>query len=69
MLEKYKYLLGKSKAEVLSILGEEFNFYPSNLWDYKIHRTWWGKEVILYLVFEDEMVFDVQIKISYWKFK
>lgn len=68
MFEKYKYLIGKSKAEIVSILGQEFNFYPANIWDYKIYKTWWGKEVILYLDFQNDVVFNLKVKISYWKF-
>ncbi len=68
MLDQYKYLIGKNKKEVVSSLGQEFNFYPANIWTYEIHKTWWGKEVILYLDFQNDVVFNLKVKISYWKF-
>jgi hypothetical protein len=68
MLDQYKYLIGKNKEEVVSILGQEFNFYPANIWTYEIHKTLWGKEVILYLDFQNDVVFNLKVKISYWKF-
>lgn len=68
MLDQYKYLIGKNKEEVVSSLGQEFNFYPANQWSYIIYKKWWGKEVILYLDFQNELVFNLKIKVSYWKF-
>ncbi|NMR34570.1 hypothetical protein HIO71_10165 [Chryseobacterium aquaticum] len=62
MLEKYKYLLGKSKPEIVSILGEEFNFYPASQWNYVIYKTWWGKKTLLYLDFYNDLVVDIKIR-------
>ncbi|QQV02253.1 MULTISPECIES: hypothetical protein [Chryseobacterium] len=62
MLEKYEYLLGKSKPEIISILGEEFNFYPASQWTYVINRSWWGKKTVLYLVFYNDLVVDLKIR-------
>lgn len=67
MLEKYKYLLGKNKPEIISILGEEFNFYPANQWSYVVCKTWWGKKTILYLDFYNDLVVDVKIEKKIFK--
>lgn len=68
MLDKYKYLLGKSKYDIISILGHEFNFFPSNQWSYVICKTWWGKKTLLYLDFYNELVVDLKIEKNYFKF-
>lgn len=38
MSEKYKYLIGKTKQEVISILGQEFNFFPADHWSYELYK-------------------------------
>ncbi|SIT03347.1 hypothetical protein [Chryseobacterium gambrini] len=68
MSEKYKYLIGKTKQEVISILGQEFNFFPADHWSYELYTTWWGKQAILYLYFQKDLVVDLKIIIRYWKF-
>ncbi|HIC8646238.1 TPA: hypothetical protein ACW7X5_003515, partial [Elizabethkingia meningoseptica] len=50
----YNHLLGKTKKEIINILGEEFNYYPDILWIYEINRTWWGKKTVLLLSFNQE---------------
>lgn len=66
MTEKYKYLIGKTKLEVISILGQEYNFFPSDYWSYELNKTWWGKKVKLYLEFHQDLVKKIEIKIFYF---
>ncbi|MDO3423956.1 hypothetical protein QWT87_03570 [Chryseobacterium sp. APV1] len=68
MSEKYKYLIGKTKQEVISILGQEFNFYPSDHWSYELYTTWWGKQATLYLDFQNDRVRDFKINFRYLRF-
>ncbi|UOU99896.1 hypothetical protein MUU74_08065 [Chryseobacterium daecheongense] len=62
----YTYLLGMSKKEILTVLGEGFNFFPDNVWVYILKKTWLGQKVVLFLVFEDGYVKDIEIKRT-WK--
>ncbi len=67
MEHKYKHLLNKEKSEILLILGQEFNFYPSNIWTYIIHQNWWGKKTILFVFFEEDKVVKIKINKRYGK--
>ena len=62
-------LLGKDKKEILSELGQEFNFYPSEVWTYVLHTNWFGRKTALLLFFEDEVVKGIKIKKYYGKIK
>jgi hypothetical protein len=68
MSEKYAYLIGKTKQEVISILGQEFNFYPADHWSYELYTTWWGKQAILYLDFQKDLVRDFKVSFKYFRF-
>ncbi|MEN5133240.1 hypothetical protein [Elizabethkingia anophelis] len=58
----YDHLLGKKKDEVLKELGEEFNYYPDDVWTYILKKNWWGKKTALLLKFDGDEV--IQTKIS-----
>jgi|GEM_PF-599580 len=67
MLEKKanisrEYLLGKSKKDILNELGDEFNFYPNNIWTYTLKKCWYGKKKILFLYFEKECIIKIYIR-------
>lgn len=47
-------LVGLTKREVLEILGDEFNYYPSKQWEYYVKRKWWQRKSTLYIVFDEE---------------
>ncbi|MDX8569364.1 hypothetical protein OZ668_15290 [Elizabethkingia sp. HX XZB] len=64
----YNNLLGKTKKEIIESLGEEFNYYPDNLWVYEIYRSWWGKKTVLLLNFDEEGILKkINIKVFYFK--
>lgn len=63
IMRNYKELIGMTKNEVLFELGDQFNFFQSDVWTYEIERrNWWGVKVILFVFFEDEKVSYVKIK-------
>ncbi|OBS11206.1 hypothetical protein ATE49_16655 [Elizabethkingia miricola] len=66
---EYNYLLGKSKRDVLSYLGEGFNFYPDNTWIYDIDKTWWGRCTSLLLKFDGFKVKKISLISSFGKIK
>lgn len=53
---EHSLLVGKTKNEILDLLGDEFNFYPENVWYYVLSRNWYGRKKVLYLEFEDDIV-------------
>ncbi|AQX06508.1 hypothetical protein BAX94_04170 [Elizabethkingia meningoseptica] len=66
----YNHLLGKTKKEIINILGEEFNYYPDILWIYEINRTWWGKKTVLLLSFNQEETLEkINTKTYFLKFE
>lgn len=52
----YQHLHGKEKKEVLKELGDEFNYYSSDIWNYTLKTSFFGKKTILVLYFTDEKV-------------
>ena len=58
----YNNLLSKSKKEILEVLGDEFNYYPSNLWCYFFKKDWLGRKMYLFLFFEEDSVKKIEIK-------
>jgi len=55
-ISEYKKKIGKSKKQIIEILGQEFNYYHDNLWIYKIDESWWGGKEVLLLFFDDQEV-------------
>jgi len=58
---KYKYLIGKSRKEIITVLGQEFNDYYSFEWSYQMKESWWGKWVLI-ISFKDEKVESVDMR-------
>ena len=69
MKNTYNHLIGKTKKEVLEELGYEFNFYPSEVWSYILHTSWYGRKTVLLLFFDNENVKKIDIKKQYGKIK
>lgn len=63
----FKHLLGKSKTEVLEQFGQEFNYYPSEIWTYILQTNFWGRKTVLIVFFENEIVKRILIKKCYGK--
>ena len=61
------HIIGKSKKQILNELGEEFNYYHSNLWSYCIKTNWTGRKTHLVLHFKNEAVKNIEIKKGYGK--
>ncbi|WP_292009816.1 hypothetical protein [Chryseobacterium sp.] len=62
MTKNYEYLIGKSKNEVLKELGDEFNFFPDEIWTYRLKTRWWKKDRTLFLFFQRNTVNKIEIK-------
>lgn len=69
MNNDFQHLIDKDKAHVLAELGQEFNFYPSELWTYILHTNYFGRKTVLLLYFEYEIVERIKIKKYYGKIK
>lgn len=55
--QQYDCLLNKTKYEVFSKLREgASNLFSDDLWIYDLKRSWWVKETILFIEFEDNMI-------------
>lgn len=65
--QEYQYLLNKTKKEVKQDLGQDFNFYPSDIWWYHLKTSWLGRKTFLFIHFKDEQVFKITIKKCYGK--
>lgn len=62
-------LIGLTKKELILRFGDEFNFYPDDLWIYLINKNFLGKKTFLVVLFKDNMVINVNITKTYGKFK
>lgn len=62
---QYEYLLGKNKKEIAKELGNEFNYYQSDIWTYVLDLGWFGMKKILVIGFKDNKVFGTKIKKIY----
>lgn len=69
MKNDFQHLIGKDKKEVLAELGQEFNFYPSEIWTYILHTSCFGRKTVLLLFFENEVLKKINIKKYYGKIK
>ena len=63
---QYQYLLGKNKKQVIESLGQELNYYYSDIWDYTIGKDWTGRKIILLICFRESNVTKIKIK-KRWK--
>ncbi|WP_034706559.1 hypothetical protein [Chryseobacterium luteum] len=66
---KLQYLAGKSKEEILAEMGQDFNYYPAEVWTYILHINWLGRKTVLYLFFENDTAKEFIIKKHYGKIK
>lgn len=49
--------LGMTKKEVMEELGDDFDFYPDDIWYYELNKTWWRVvKTIMFLEFENNRV-------------
>lgn len=54
--KEFKAQLNKTKEEIYSEFGFEFNHYPSNVWSYILKTNWMGMKTILIFYFENGKV-------------
>lgn len=64
---QYDHLLNQDKEKITELLGQEFNFYPSNSWTYTLETGKFGRKTILILFFDNEKVSKIEIKKMYGK--
>lgn len=65
-IQRYQYLVGMSKEEVLSVLNDELNHYPLDVWTYTLRRGgFFGGRKTLVLYFENSHVIKIKIKTYY----
>lgn len=62
----YSELIGMTKKQVVEALGKGFNYYPDDLWIYEINKTWWGKNTVLLLNFNEENILEGNSTKSYF---
>jgi len=62
---KYSHLLGKSKKDILSEMGNQYNHYPSNIWTYQLSKNWFGRKKIMVIYFSDDSVEDIVVHWSW----
>ncbi|HFI4794319.1 hypothetical protein [Elizabethkingia anophelis] len=66
--QQYDCLLNKTKYEVFRRLGEgASNLFSDDLWIYDLKKSWWIKETILFIEFEDNMVINSFVKKFYFR--
>lgn len=65
MMNKYIYLVGRNKKEVLEKLGDQYNHYPSEIWTYQLTRNWLGRKKFLVLHFKNNIVHTIKL-INKW---
>lgn len=58
---KYEKFIGLCKKDVKELLGQNFNFYPANVWSYTIKKNFWGRKTVLILYFVDDIVDDFKV--------
>lgn len=49
----YRHLIGLTKKEVLTEMGDDFNFYPDNTWTYVLRVSWLGINTILFIFYTE----------------
>lgn len=54
MSSKYVNLKGKTKKVVLETLGDEFNFFYSDVWSYQLNSKFFKRKLIL--IFKENKV-------------
>lgn len=64
MKRDYHKLIGKTKQEVLSEIGFEFNHYPFDVWTYLVKTNWLGVKTFLIIYFYQNKVKEIKTKKS-----
>jgi hypothetical protein len=64
----YQYLLGKTKDEVIRIHGKCSVYDVFNIWTYYLRTDWYGKQIYLFIYFENHIVIGVKVK-SLWGYE
>lgn len=62
----YNRVIGMTKKEILLELGEDFNYYPDDVWTYILRRSWLGRKTELILFFSEDRVVKFEI-LKTWK--
>ncbi|MDH6250916.1 hypothetical protein M2347_000643 [Chryseobacterium sp. H1D6B] len=65
--DQYKYLLDKTRAQVEKEMGQEFNFYQSDVWTYLLEVKWICRKKILIVEFKNNKAVKIKIKKVYGK--
>lgn len=63
-----KELLGKSKSEIVKLIGQEFNYYHYDEWTFFTEKVvWWGrKKQKITLLFKNNMVNRIRKSITWF---
>lgn len=69
MKTQYLDLIGTTKKDLVSKMGDEFNFYPDNIWIYLLDKNFMGRKTFLIVSFEKEIIIDVKIKKTFGNIK
>jgi hypothetical protein len=64
----YHYLVGKDKNQIIHELGQQFNYYQSEVWSYILKIEWFYKKTVLVILFQNDIVFEIKVKNCYGKF-
>ncbi|ANF49117.1 hypothetical protein A0O34_00455 [Chryseobacterium glaciei] len=67
-IDNYQNLKGKNKTQIVDELGEEFNFFPADMWTYTLGKSWFGQKKILVILFENDTAVKLYTKRTYGKF-
>ncbi len=65
----FQELIGKTKNEIISELGNEFNHYPADKWTYYLRSNWMGLKTYLLIYFNENIVDKIEIVKSFGKIK
>jgi hypothetical protein len=65
--ENFNHLVGKTRGEVKTELGDGFNYFTNQIWTYEIGKTWIGKRIILSVTFKDGKVSSVEVHNTFRK--
>lgn len=69
MKSQYDDLLGITKQDLIVKIGDEFNFYPDNIWIYLLHKNFFGRKTFLVIYFENNVIIKFKIKKTYGNIK
>ena len=67
-IPKYQHLIGKDRSLVSEALGQELNYYHSDVWVYTLGKDWIYRKIILLIFFKNNKVTEIKIKKRYGKY-